>query len=167
MAVVTTKATAIANRDSAPAKLTDAQISNGMLRESVGTVELISGDSIASKYVLACVPSGARVSELLLSCDDIGTTTAADFGLYKSTADGGAVIDPDFFGSAVALNAGALNQSIIQNESGVFDIANIEKTLWEALGLAADPKIMYDIVATLTAAADGSGTMSVKVRFVI
>jgi len=54
----------------------------------------------------------------------------------------------------------------VTHESGVFDVANIEKRLWEALGLSADPKIWYDIVVTLTAAAGSAGTISLKTRYV-
>jgi hypothetical protein len=167
MAVVSTYATAITNRDATPKVLSNPTIHNGMLRECVGTVESVSGDSIASKYFFCTLPSNARVSQVLLYCDDVGSTTIADFGLYKSTADGGAVADADFFGSAVSLKDGALNGTDITHESGVFDIDDVEKPLWQALGLTADPKINYDVVATLTAASDAAGTISLKVRYVL
>ncbi len=166
MAVVSTYSTLITNRDATPKVLNNPAIHAGLLKESVATLEAANGDSIGSKYYFVTVPSNARISQILLYSDDIGTTTIADFGLYKSTADGGAVVDADFFGSAVSLKDGALNGTDITHESAVFDPDDVEKPLWSALGLTSDPKINYDIVATLTAASDAAGTISLKVRWV-
>lgn len=165
MAVVTTKAGPITNRDASPKVLSNAAVAAGVLKEAVGTVESVSGDSIGSEYIFASIPSNAVVSQVLLYCDDIGTTAAADIGLYKSTADGGAVVDADFFGSAVSLSGGALNGTDVTHESAVFGLEDAEKPLWEALGLASDPNLMYDVVATLTAASDAAGTIMLKVRY--
>ncbi len=166
MAIVNTKATAITNRDADPAVLTNAVISRAALLEAVGTIETVSGDSVGSTYRMGQIPSNARVSQLLLYADDIGTTTAADFGLYQTTKNGGAVVDADFFASAVALNAAALNAVDITHEAaGAYEIADVELRLWEALGLSEDPRLDYDIVATLTGIANGVGTISLKMRY--
>lgn len=165
MAVVTTKAGPITNRDASPKVLSNAAVASGVLKEAVGTVESVSGDSIGSEYIFASIPSNAVVSQVLLYCDDIGTTATADIGLYKSTADGGAVVDADFFASAVSLSGGALNGTDVTHESAVFGLEDAEKPLWEALGLASDPNLMYDVVATLTAASDAAGTVMLKVRY--
>jgi len=170
MAVVTTKAAGITNRDSSPQVKINSILGAGVLREAVGKVEIANGDSIASRYVLCEIPSNARVSQVLVYSDDVGTTTVADFGLYQTTANGGAVADVDFFASALVLNAGALNGTDITYEAantGVTDPDACEKFVWQALGLSADPKLMYDVCATLTAAADGAGTLSIKVRYVV
>lgn len=167
MAVVTTKSGPITDRDSTPKVLSDANVSGGMLREAVGTIETANGDDIGSKYIMCSIPSNARVSQVLLYCDDIGTTTLADIGLYKNTADGGAVVDADFFGSAVSLKDGALNGSDVTHESAVFGLEDIEKPVWEALGLSSDPSLIYDVVLTLTAASDAAGTVMLKVRYVV
>lgn len=163
---VTTKATAISNRDSTPAVLNNAAIGNSRLHEAVGTVEAGSGDGVGSKYLFASVPSNARISRVLLSCDAITSTGAVDVGLYKTTAAGGAAVDADFFASAQAVTS-ALKNSDITHESGVFDIDDVEKPLWKALGLDADPNIFYDVVATLTTDTGGAGTLSLKVQYVI
>lgn len=172
MAVVTTKATAITNRDATPPSLTNASVARGSLREAVGTVEGASGDSIASKFIFASVPSNARISRILLSCDAVSTAGAGDVGVYKSTADGGAVVDVDFFASAVVLTT-ALVHSDVTHEADAADggagygLADVEKPLWQALGLTADPSINYDIVLTLTTALGGAGTVALKVQWVI
>jgi hypothetical protein len=65
-------------------------------------------------------------SACAISAPDIGTTTTADVGLYKSTRDGGAVVDADFFKAAVVLNAGAIAKSEVVN-GNVITLANSEK----------------------------------------
>lgn len=166
MAVVNTKSTLVTNADATTQTLNNNVNDGGRLRSKVGTLEAVSGDSIASVYRFMRVPSNARVDALLISSDDIGTTTAADFGLYRSAADGGAVVDADFFASALVLNAGALAKVDITYESAVVDTPNHGKALWEQLGLTADPKIQYDICATLTAAADAAGTITLRCNYI-
>jgi hypothetical protein len=61
------------------------------------------------------------------------------------------VVDADFFGSAVLLTS-IQNEVNVTRESGVYTLANLEKPLWEALGLSADPQVEYDVTLTLTAA---------------
>jgi len=166
MAVVDTKATVISNRDSSPKVLSNSRISNGVLKSCIGVVEAANGDSANSKYFFGTVPSNARISNLLLSCDGAGTNTAMDIGIYKSTLDGGAVVDADCFASAQALGT-ALVKSSVLHESGVFGIEDSEKPLWEVLGLTADPKLEYDIVGTVTTAADSADTIVLECLYVI
>lgn len=166
MGIVTVKSSVITNRDATPAVISNASVANSRLHEAVATVEVANGDSIASKYIMASVPSNARISRVLLSCDAIASTTAADIGVYKTTKDGGAVVDADLFASAQVLTSALVNTDVT-HESGVFGIDEVEKPLWEIAGLSADPGIMYDVVVTLTAAAEAAGTVSLKVQYVI
>ena len=165
MAVVTTKSTAVTNADAASQTNNSQKIAGGRLREDVGTLEAVSGDSIGSIYRLARVKSGSRISQVLLSCDAI-TTCAGDVGIYDITSvNSGAVVDADFFASAQSL-ATALVNTDVTHESGVFGVEDVEQPLWQALGLSADPNKLYDIAVTLTAAAGSAGTVSMKVRYV-
>ena len=117
------------------------------------------------------VPSNARVSRVLLSCDAI-TTCAGDVGVYRTAADGGAVVDVDFFASAQSLSA-ALAHSDVTHEADAADagvgygLADTEKPLWQALQFTADPKCEFDIAITLTAAAGSAGTTSIKCDYAI
>jgi hypothetical protein len=165
MAVVNVKSTAITNRDATPAVPNNAHIQHGVLKECVATYEVATGDSSTSKYRMMQVPSNARISQLLLVSDDMGTATAADFGIYDTTENGGSVVDADFFSAAVSLNGGALSDSDITH-GNAFGKEDAEKLLWEALGLTSDPKKYYDVVATLTADSDAGGTMTLKLRYV-
>lgn len=167
MAVASRKSGAITNRDASPPVINNARLTGARPIVAVGTLETVSGDDIASVYRMIQVPSNARMHDLLLFSDDIGTTTIADIGLYRTTADGGAVVDADFFGSAVSLKDGALNGVDVLHESAVYGLEDIEKTIWEGLGLSADPMIDYDIALTLTAAADAAATVQLKAMWVV
>lgn len=170
MAVVTTKSGAITNRDAGTKN--SAFLEQAVIREAVGVIEGANGDSIASKYVMCQVPSNARISRVLLSCDAVSTSGATDVGIYETTAAGGAVVDADFFASAVVLTA-ALVHSDITHEADAADagagygLSDTEKPLWQALGLSADPQKSYDVVCTLTTALGGAGTVGLKVQYVV
>lgn len=166
MAVVTTKSTMITNLDAAPVVEVPAHQHHGRMREMLESVSIASGDSIGSLYPCLRVWSGWRVSELLIDSPDIGTTTIADVGLFKTAADGAAAVDADFFASALSLKDGALAKTDITRESGVITIANADKRIWEILGLTEDPKIWYDVALQLTAAADAAGEVGLRLRYV-
>ena len=167
MAVVTVKSAAITNRDAVPSVINSRSGGGGDIKHARGEAVITSGDSIASKYLVCSIPSNAVPISVRLSAPDIGTTTVADIGLYKSTQNGGAVVDADFFGSAVVLNAGALSKVEQIFESGVITIANAMKRIWEHLALSADPNLTYDVVLTLTGAADATGTVMVEIDYTI
>lgn len=166
MAVVDTLSTQITNRDASPRVLSNSILTKGALQQSIGILESVSGDSIGSTYRMCQVPSNARISQVLLSCDGGNTTGTADIGIYQTTENGSAVVDADHFASAQALTS-ALKNSDVTHESGVYGIEDAEKPLWEALGLSEDPKRDYDVVLTLTAASDAADTIGLKVEFCI
>lgn len=168
MGVVNIKSGAITNRDATPRVLSNASIAGSRVKSFVGHVISTSGDSIDSVYRFGQIPSNARISQVLLWSDDLGSTTIADFGLHDTTENNGAVVDRDFFASAVSLKDGALNGSDITHEAAANngDIANGEKMIWQALGLSTDPCKMYDVTAMLTAANNGTGDITLKVTYV-
>lgn len=165
MAIVQLESSAITSIESGSAA--NGNILDAKIRSFVGLIAITNSDSTGSVLRFGQVPSNARISQLLLYSPDIGTTTAADFGLYQTTANGGAVVDADFFASGVSLSSGALNASDITHESGVFGLDDAEKMLWQALGLSSDPGIMYDIAATLTGDADAGGNVVLKGYYAI
>lgn len=160
MAVVTTKSAAITARD------TNAIANGGLVGakvlRSIGSVAVANGDSIASKLILVSLPSNVIIHSIQLSCSAI-TSAAADVGLYRATADGGAVVDVDAFAAAQSI-ATALNNLQLR---GLIDAnkITIERRLWEIAGLSADSNTHYDVVATLTAAATAAGTVNLTVEY--
>jgi len=163
MAVVAVKSTLITNADATPVVFNSPRVDGGPERVAVATADITSGDSIASTYRMFRVPSNAVMTDLKIYSPDIGTTTIADIGLYA--ADGGAVVDADFFASALSLKDGALNGTDVLHEAAVFTIANSGKELWSALALTSDPGVFYDVTLTLTAAADATGTVKLLGRY--
>lgn len=165
MAVVALKATPLSNSDSVPRVPNTSFFQNGAIKEDIGASSVADGDSIGSTFRLARISSSVRVSQLLLSCGAV-TAAAADIGLYRTAADGGAVVDADFFASAQSI-ASALTHTDVTYESGVVALANRGKRIWEQLGLTADPFLDYDVALTLTAAASGgAGGVELKVRYI-
>lgn len=165
MAVVNTKSTVITNADSTTYTLNKKGLSGGVVKVARGTVETTATDDIASVYRFCRLPSSARIVMVKLYSDDINTAGEFDFGLYKTAADGGAVVDADAFASAVVLDSGAIVGTEIQHESAVYGVEDIETQLWQIAGLSTDPKIMYDVCATATEAPNGAGTISLLVFY--
>ena len=165
MAVVAVKSTLVTNADALPAVLNNPRVDGGFERIEVATVAITSGDTTASTYRMFRVPSNAVMTDLRIYSPDIGTTTIADIGLYRTAKDGGAVVDANFFADALSLKDGALNGVDVLHEAAVFTIDNSGKELWEALGLTSDPAVFYDVALTLTAAADATGTVKLIGRY--
>lgn len=164
MAVVTVKSTSITNRDATPRILNNARISRGAEQHIREIVAIANGDSATSKYLVATLPSNAVVGSVRVSAPDIGTTTTFDVGLYRATADGGAVVDADFFKAAHIVNAGATSKSEV-SMSNIITTANATQPLWQLLGLTSDPSVFYDLVLTLVGAADGAGSVLVEADY--
>lgn len=164
--MVDTLSAQLTNRDAVPRVLEDSRESKARLMESCALLEAGAADASDSTYRFFSVPSNARVSQLLLSCDDLGTAGAVDIGLYDTTENGSAVVDADLFASAQVLTS-ALNNSDVTHESAQYNVDESEKPLWAVLGLSADPNKDYDVVATVTAAPESAGTIVLKGRYVV
>lgn len=165
MAVANTKSTLITNADATPPVLTSSYIANGMLRESVGTVETLAADDAASVYRFVRLPSNARITSILLGSDAITGASASDVGVYQTAANGGAVVDADFFATDVDISSATAFTEVML-EATATDIVKVEKRLWELLGLSADPGIDYDIAVTVNDVT-AAGTISMKVKYVV
>lgn len=164
MAVVTTKSSSIANRDATPKVLSNARVTRANEQHSRDVVAIANGDSATSKYPVTQIPSNAVVGSVRVTAPDIGTTTTFDVGLYRTTLDGAAVVDADFFKAAHIVNAGATVKSEV-SQNNIITPANALQPLWQLLGLTSDPNILYDITLTLVGAADGAGSVLVEVDY--
>ncbi len=162
MAVVQTKSQGITAQDAFTS--VNSNIQQGSTRSDVGVAPVANGDSIASVIRLVRVQSNARISDAWLFTTAI-TGAAGDVGLYRTAADGGAVVDADFFIAAQSLATASPGLNVIGGN--VLAPANREKRLWEALGLTADPVTYYDVAVTLTAAATAAGTLGIELKWSI
>lgn len=176
MAVFNVKSTLLSNRDAVPKILTDAYVSGGEICESEGFCATGSAaDAVGSTYRLNSIPSNSRMTSLILQCQALGAGGKVDVGVYYPTfIPKGAgleaivpssVINASYFATAVDVSA-ALGPTEIINESGSNSIANQELPLWSALGLAADPGIELDIVATVQTILAAAGNIGLKSRYI-
>lgn len=164
MAVVTVKSSQITNRDATPRVISNARLVRANDQHTRDIIAIANGDSATSKYLVSTLPSNAVVSSVRTSAPDIGTTTTFDIGLYRSTADAGAVVDADFFTAASVVNAGA-TVKVEKLFGNIVTVANATQPLWQLLGLTTDPNVMYDVVFTLVGAADGAGSVLLEIDF--
>lgn len=167
MAVVTTVyPTIFTNLYSSPPKLVDEQLFGGVTRRQRGTFEVTSGNSIASIYPMAVLPSNATIDNITIFCDAI-TSAAGDIGLYQTVANGSAVVDVDCYASAVSIATAITLGTNVRFEAGAAggDVASMENQVWQDLALSADPHRDYILALTLTAAATATGTFSYHVTY--
>ncbi len=164
MAVVVLKSASMTSLDASPPVRPDVTVFGGRVRVISGTVEVTNGDSIGSTVLMGRVPSLARVHSIRIFCDAI-TSAAADIGLYRTTQDGSAVVDVDAYASAQTI--ASANVLGIEVAYEARDIANIERRVWQDAAATADTGYLYDIVATLTAAATASGTLSWQIFYTL
>lgn len=153
MAVVNQTSNAVLNAQNKV--LSSAYTVYGDPLESVGFAAVATSDSIGSTYRLARVRSTARVASLFVVNDAL-TTMTANVGLY--TINGGAAVNATLFGSAVALGTAGRSELL----TGAITAANVEKRVWELLGLSQDPNLEYDLVFTTVAAATAAGNLAVR-----
>lgn len=163
MAAENLKSGVITNRDATPVTLTTAN--PGQVMRAYGVVEAAGGDA-GSTYRFCTVPSNAKMVRAFYSCDDLGTGLTLNIGLYQTTANGGAVVDADFFASALDVATSAIAVTEITFERGATLIDELEEPLWERLGLSADSQRDYDVTAVSVSAA-ATGTVAVWVEYVI
>lgn len=138
----------------------------GDLKEGIGYVPASAAAEQNSTYGFFRVPSKARMSELLLTAADFTTAGAIHIGLRRTPEEGGAVVDADYFVSALDMSGGPFAASNQLKESAVNTDANSEKAIWEILGLTADPNLEYEVYATVTTAFNGGQPITLKGRWV-
>ena len=165
------KSSVITGLDANPPVMQNSRLVRGVLKQARGTLEITTSEGVGQVQRFCRVPSNALITKVEFACDASGATGTMDVGVYRTAADGGAVVNVDFFASAQAFTA-ALNYTDITHEADPTDVgsdygkADIEKPLWQALGLTADPSVMYDIAGTITQATTATSTVNLIVTYV-
>lgn len=165
MAVDTTlKGTAITNRTASPPVLNNPGQGDGAdERCAYGYLASVTASlSIGSIIRLVQVPSNAIVTDLRLS-SGAQTAGAFDIGVYRTNADGGAVVDQDFFATAVSCALAVVNLDVL-NESTTNTLEKQSQPLWQALGMSSDPKCDLDIALTVAGTDVTTGGQPVALR---
>lgn len=164
MAVVNVTSASLTSRNSGVAA--NVPFASGDLEVIVGQMPVTNTDSIASTYRVQRISSNAIVTAAFLFNGAV-TGAAADVGLYQTAANGGLVVDADFFAAAQSIAVASAGVSILGSNTATYGPANREKRIWEVLGLAADPQRDYDVVLTLTAAATATAPAGVSINYTI
>ena len=93
MAVETIKSTLITARDATPPVPKLTELAGGVVKNIVQIVTVAVSASSASTYRFFQIPSNARLKELKLMCTTTGSVATMDFGIFRTTADGGAAVN--------------------------------------------------------------------------
>ena len=165
---LTLKGVAITNREATPRVLNNPGLGVGAVTKTVygHLVSVPASLSITSIIRLISMPSSAVVTDLRLS-SAAQTAGSFDVGVYRTNGDGGAVVDQDFFASAVSCAAAVINTDVL-NESTTNTLAKQAQPLWQALGMTNDPKSMLDICCVVAGVdvTTGLGAIALRARFV-
>jgi len=167
MGVVHIKSTPITNADAIPRVVNDGSVTALQLKEAVAAKEVPATSDANSTVRMARVPSSARVAAVIFASAASGATGQVHIGIYETAANGGAVVDADFFASALDPGGGAIASTDVTHEAGGsgFTLAKAEMPLWQALGLTADPNKDYDVALTVAEAIADTTVMKVAVRY--
>lgn len=160
MAVANTKSTAITALDTSPFTPPNSYLSKGDVRSAVGTAAVLVADDDGSVYRFVRVPSNARITSVRRANDALTGGTAFDLNIYETADNGGAL--------AKAKVVSGLNLSGAATEIIVpLAVADAEKRVWELVGLTTDPRKHYDICLSGTTVGTTSGTIVLKVEWVV
>lgn len=174
----------IAGRDQAPPlPTTSGESGIGILRTVDGFVTALTADTTASVYLLARVPTNAKLKKVGLFNDALSASTTLDVGLYYSdapaplgstpnpapspTIDGsppalaGTAVNATLFGSATAATSANINLDLS------LTIDKQVQPLWQAAGLSSDPGGFFDISVVPHVAVVAGGKIGIRVDFVM
>lgn len=170
---LTLKSTAITNREASP-RVANApgQGGAGVVRTVYGYLASVTAAlSVTSVIRLVEVPSNAVIISMKVS-SGAQAAGAFSFGVYRKNADGGlvAAANADQFFTAALSCAAAVNETeVVQLATSLNTAVKRNQPLWQAIGMAADPKTGLDICATVTTTAvtTGTGALSVAVQYTV
>lgn len=166
MAVVTSYGSRImSGLTGTPSTLADPGEGGGDVNKWVETFETLAADSATSTYLVARLPSNARIfGSSKISHDALGATTAAlGIGIYNTGSR------TDFTNSATGLNTGIV-ASTAGTKDLIADRANWGKRLWEYTAATTDPKCAMDIKVVIEGAvhlSSGAGTVTVEIDYAL
>ena len=166
MAVVSLKGSrVITNADATPMVISAPGTGGGAVRSWTETVETNADDSASSTYLLARLPSNARImGTSKVYFDDLGTTSATlDIGVYNTSGKSDITNDADAMNNGIDITTAAGSASLIS------DIANYGIPLWGHVnGQTTDPKCDLDVKVVIEGAvhlSSGAGTITVEIDY--
>jgi hypothetical protein len=173
MAVVTVLSQYLTNQAASPRVLTGAYIAGQKSVDAVSNVVVGASDSAGSLYKYFRIPSNARVVNVSCMNDANTSGTSYKCGVYFSSdsSSSGVVVansDQIFFSAVSMASARNVWTTLYSPQilSASFSIVNVEKRIWELLGLAADPVATYEVVITAVTPGSAGGNMALQISYV-
>jgi hypothetical protein len=166
---LTLKSVAITNREATPRVLNNPGVGGKGVNKVVKSylASVTAALSITSIIRMVEVPAHSYLTDLRFQ-SAAQAAGALDIGLYRTNADGGAVVDQDFFASGVVVT-NAVVITDVMNESTTFTIAKQHQPLWQAVGMTEPPKgTMLDIclVVVTTDVTTGTGAVALQASYI-
>ncbi len=167
MAVVNLKGSRVmTGLDATPSTLGAPGTGGGAVRSWTETVEVTAADSETSTYLLARLPSNARIMGLsTFSWDDLSTdgTSTMDLGVFNMSGKTDITDDPDALSNGHAVTSAS--SALV-----IGDKANYGIQLWDHATGTTDPVATLEIKATLNdlaLTAAGGGTITIELLYTL
>jgi hypothetical protein len=167
MAVVTLVGSRIMDLlDNTPRALGAPGTGGGRVQVWCETVEATASNSESSTYLLAELPSNARIlGSSKIYWDDLTTDASStlDVGVFNQSGKSDITNDPDALTNGLVVTAAG-------SASLISDIANYGLQLWDFATGTADPVATLQVKATLMDAAlsaAGGGTITVEIHYTL
>ncbi len=165
---LTLKSVAITNREATPRVLNNPGNGGAGIQRIIKSylASVTAALSITSVIRMVEIPAHAYVTDIKFQSAAQGAGKF-DIGLYRTNADGGAVVDQDFFASVVDC-ASAVVITDELNESTTNTIAKQHQPIWQAAGMTEPAKgTMLDValVVVTTDVTTGTGAVAIQVGY--
>lgn len=164
MAVVNIKSANVANADAAVQTQSSTHLAGGKKYTLVGTAAIAAADDDASVIRMARVHSSWRITSIRIFNDAIAAGSWA-CTLYRTAADGGAVVGAGLYNTTVDVatvhTAAPIEVSFGTNRA----ITKIGQAVWEDAGLTSDPGRWYDLGFACTTAGTAAGNVAWEVEY--
>jgi hypothetical protein len=163
--------TEINNRAVYPIAPTNVALNGpGQIQNKQGAVTTVAA-AATSVYRFTSVPSGARITGLMLRNAALAGVTAVDFGLAEQVAPGTVPGTPVTYANSTAANQFCFAQGstlAAANNAGtnLLTLLTATKRVWEVAGFTADPARAFDVVATVTTGAAVGGQIVLNVDYI-
>src|SRR6266403_124440 len=170
---LTLKSTAITSREASPrVAVNPGAGAPGVMRTVYGYIASVTASLSATSVIRLCeVPSNAIVQSVKVTS---GAQTAGKFniGVYRKNGDGGLVAFTNsdaFFTTDLDCAAAVIDQECVMKATSANTLVKRNQPLWQAIGMAADPKTGLDICATVhtTDVTTGTGALAALVQYTV
>lgn len=167
MAVTTTEHSAIIDAIAAtPPTLVSPGVYGGNVKVQIARVSIADNDDVGSIYRMFRVKSTDTVLSIKYFTPDTLTAMAADVGLYRTQADGGAVVDADAYASAASF----ATANVLAGVELAFEargVGVLGQPVWDDIaGQSTDTRTSYDIAVTITTQVTDPGTLTMVLLYV-